>query len=97
MKIAPNNDYVLIQRKEAQTQTDGGLIIPDTAKEKMNRGVVLAVGPGQFLLNGNRAEPLVRTGSVVIFGKHAGTEFEHDGQKGLLLLRDNEILASYEE
>lgn len=93
--IHPLNDYVLVQRDAAKERTESGLYIPDNAKEKVNIGIVQAVGRGKALESGKLREPsstLVK-GAKVIFGKYAGQEFELDGEKGLLLLREDEILG----
>lgn len=92
-KIFPLGDKVLVQRDPGKDTTPSGIIIPDVAKEKLNRGVVLAVGAGKMLECGRIDEPRVKAGEHVIFGKYSGTEFELDGQKNLLVLREDDILA----
>lgn len=86
--IKPLADRVLVEPKEAETMTAGGLYIPDTAKEKPQQGVVIAAGPGKA------DEPMeVKTGDVVIYGKYAGTEFSYEGKK-YLIMKQSDILAT---
>ncbi len=96
MKIKPLHDRVIVERVELETQTEGGIIIPDTAKEKPQQGRVLAVGPGRRLENGERREMTVKEGDLVIFSKYAGTEFKLD-DKELLILREDDIYAIVEQ
>lgn len=85
--VKPLADRVLIEPAEAETKTAGGIIIPDTAKEKPQRGKVVAVG------NGKPDEPMtVKVGDVVLYGKYAGTEIQVDG-KDLLIMRESDIFA----
>ena len=85
--IRPLADRVVIEPKAAETQTASGLIIPDTAKEKPQQGVVVAAGPGK------KDEPMeVKVGDVVIYGKYAGTEFHLDG-KDYMIMRENDVIA----
>ncbi|MBP7754317.1 MAG: co-chaperone GroES [Bacteroidales bacterium] len=87
MKIKPLADRVLIEPKEAETKTAGGLFIPDTAKEKPQQGVVVAVG------NGKKDEPMELTvGDTVLYGKYAGTEISVDG-KDYLIMRQSDVVA----
>ena len=87
MKIKPLADRVLIEPKEAETKTAGGLFIPDTAKEKPQQGVVVAVG------NGKKDEPMELTvGDTVLYGKYAGTEISVDG-KNYLIMRQSDVVA----
>src|ERR1700761_6316785 len=79
-KIRPLEDRVVIQQIEAEEKTAGGIVLPDTAKEKPQRGKVLAVGPGKMLDSGERAEIGVKEGDEVLFGKYAGTEIKVDGE-----------------
>jgi len=92
MKIQPLNDRVLIERLEDETRSQGGIIIPDTAKEKPIRGKVVAAGPGEKLEAGGRKPMSVSEGDVVIYGKYAGTEVKIEG-KTFLLVREDEIFA----
>lgn len=87
VKATPLHDRVIIKPAPATEKTAGGIIIPDTAKEKPQRGIVLAAGPGK------KDEPTtVKTGDQVLYGKFAGTEFQYEGQE-LLIMRESDILA----
>ncbi len=87
MKIQPLADRVLIEPAPAETKTVGGIIIPDTAKEKPLQGTVVAVG------NGTKDEEMVlKAGDQVLYGKYAGTELEHEGQK-YLIMRQSDVVA----
>jgi chaperonin GroES len=91
-KIVPLGDRVLIQRVAAEESTKGGIILPDSAKEKPREGVVLAVGSGRVLKNGERKELSVSNGDRVLFSSYAGTEVKYDGEEYVILSED-EILA----
>ena len=90
--IRPLEDRVVIQQIEAEEKTAGGIVLPDTAKEKPQRGKVLAVGPGKLLDSGDRAPIGVVEGDEVLFGKYSGTEIKVDGQE-IKILRESDILA----
>ena len=92
MKIRPLNDRVLVLRIEEEEKTSGGIIIPDTAKEKPQEGKVIAVGSGKMSENGGRLPLDVKAGDRVLFGKYAGTEVKVEG-KELLVMREDDILA----
>jgi chaperonin GroES len=92
MKVRPLNDRVLVKRLEEETKTSGGLYIPDSAKEKPQRGVVVAVGKGKMKDDGTRIDPDVAKGDEVLFGKYAGTEISLDGVDHMVL-KEEEILA----
>jgi chaperonin GroES len=92
MKFRPLDDRVVIEVLEAEEKTAGGIVIPDTAKEKPSRGRVSAVGQGRLLESGERAPMSVKKGDVVIFGKYAGSDITHNRQE-FKILRENEILA----
>ena len=92
MKVKPLQDRVLIKRVEEETKTKGGIIIPDTAKEKPQEGLVVAVGPGKVTDAGNRVTPEVKAGDRILFGKYSGTEIKVDGVEHLIL-REDDILA----
>jgi chaperonin GroES len=92
MKVKPLQDRVLIKRVEEETKTKGGIIIPDTAKEKPQEGLVVAVGPGKVTDAGNRVAPEVKAGDRILFGKYSGTEIKVDGVEHLIL-REDDILA----
>ncbi len=96
MKIQPLHDRVIVERIEIEETTRGGIVIPDTAKEKPQQGRVLAVGPGKLLEDGSRREMSVKEGDLVIFSKYAGTEFKMD-DKELLILREDDIYAVIEQ
>ena len=91
-KIRPLGDKVLVERVEAESTTRGGIVLPDTAKEKPKRGKVLAVGDGKLLDNGERAAFQVKKGDEVIFASYAGTEIKVDGDE-LIIMDENDILA----
>ena len=92
MKLKPLGDKVVVKRLEAETTTKGGIVLPDTAKEKPKRGKVMAVGPGKTLDSGEVAKPTVKKGDQVIFSSFAGTEIEVDG-KEVLIMSTDDILA----
>lgn len=92
IKLRPLDDRVVVEPKEAEETTAGGIVLPDTAKEKPQRGTVIAVGPGKLLDNGSRAEMSVAVGDEVIYGKYSGSEVEIDG-KEVKILRESDILA----
>ncbi len=91
-KLQPLDDRIVVKRLDAEEKTAGGIILPDNAKEKPQRGEVIAVGPGKMLDSGKRVSPGVAAGDRVIFGKYSGTEVKVDGQE-LLIMRENDILA----
>lgn len=91
-KLQPLDDRIVVKRLDAEEKTAGGIILPDAAKEKPQRGEVIAVGPGKLLDSGTRATPDVVAGDIVIFGKYSGTEVKVDGVE-FLIMRENDILA----
>jgi chaperonin GroES len=91
-KLRPLDDRVVVEPVEAEEMTAGGIVLPDTAKEKPQRGTVRAVGPGRLLDSGNRADLSVSVGDVVIYGKYSGSDIEVDGQE-VKILRETDILA----
>ncbi|HDZ23235.1 MAG TPA: co-chaperone GroES [Desulfobacteraceae bacterium] len=95
MNIKPLNDRVLVLRIEEEEKTAGGLIIPDTAKEKPQEGKVIAVGPGKQDENGKRIPLEVKPNDRVLFGKYAGNEIKIDGVEHLIM-REDDILAILE-
>ena len=95
MTFRPLHDHVLVRRHEEGEQRQGGIIIPDTAKDKPYEGEVLAVGPGKRQDNGQRLPMAVAAGNRVLFGKYAGTEIRIDGED-LLVLRESDILGVFE-
>ena len=92
MKIKPLNDRVLVLRIEQEAKTSGGIIIPDTAKEKPQEGKVIGVGPGKVDENGKRIPLEVKANDRVLFGKYSGTEIKIDGVEHLIM-REDDILA----
>ncbi len=92
MKIRPLQDRILIQRIEEEEKTAGGIIIPDSAKEKPQEGRVIAVGKGKVLDNGQIAPLEVAAGDRVLFGKYAGTDVTLDGED-YVILREEDVLA----
>ncbi|MBR48157.1 MAG: co-chaperone GroES [Flavobacteriaceae bacterium] len=87
LNIKPLADRVLVEPAAAETKTSSGIIIPDTAKEKPQKGNIVAVGPG------TKDNPItVKVGDVVLYGKYSGTELNHDG-KDYLIMKENDILA----
>lgn len=95
MAIKPLNDRVLVKRTESEEKSAGGIFIPDTAKEKQQEGVVIAVGPGKMGENGQRQELQVKAGDRVLFGKYSGSEVTV-GAEEHVLLREDEIFAIVE-
>ena len=95
MKVKPLNDRVLIMRVEEEQKTKGGIIIPDTAKEKPMEGKVIAAGPGKVDDTGKRAPMDITAGDRVLFSKYAGTEIEIDGVEHLFM-REDDILGVIE-
>jgi chaperonin GroES len=92
MKIKPINDRVLVERVGEETKTAGGIIIPDTAKEKPQEGKVIAVGPGKIGEDGKRVAPEVKSGDRILFSKYAGTEIKVGGVEHVFM-REDDILA----
>jgi chaperonin GroES len=96
MKVRPLHDRVLIERIEAESKTAGGIIIPDTAKEKPAEGIIVAVGKGNFNEKGERIALDVSKGDRVLFAKWGGTEVKVNG-KELIILKESDILAVVEK
>jgi chaperonin GroES len=92
MKVKPLNDRVLVKRIEEVQVTKGGIVIPDTAKEKPIEGKVIAVGPGKMSDAGNRMALQVKEGDRVLFGKYAGSEIKMEGEE-YLMMREEDILG----
>jgi len=95
MKLKPLHDRVLVKRLEEEEKTKGGIIIPDTAKEKPIKGEVIAVGPGRLTEDGKRIEMSVKVGDKVMFSKYAGTEVKIEGEE-YLIMREDDIVAIIE-
>ncbi|MDO8303711.1 MAG: co-chaperone GroES [Sedimentisphaerales bacterium] len=96
MKIRPLGDKVLVQRLEAETKTAGGIVIPDAAKEKPQRGTVISVGEGKLLDDGSRGQVQVKKGDKVLFTSYAGTEVKIGG-KDYLIMDETDIMAVIED
>ena len=92
--LNPLDDRVVVKRLEAEEKTAGGIVLPDSAKEKPQKGEVLAVGPGKLLDSGKRAAPEVKPGDIVLFGKYSGNEVELEGDE-LVIVRMEDILAKF--
>ena len=92
LKVRPLDDRVVVEPLEADEKTAGGILLPDTAKQKPQRGRVLAVGPGKMLEDGQRAKVSVTKGDEVLFGRYGGTDIQVD-HKEIKILRESDILA----
>jgi chaperonin GroES len=95
MKLKPLQDRILVQRVEEETTTKGGIIIPDTAKEKPAEGKVIAVGNGKMGDDGKRMALEIKVGDRILFGKYSGTEVKIDGQE-YLIMREDDVLGVIE-
>jgi chaperonin GroES len=95
MKFRPLGDRVVVRRIEEEAKTAGGIIIPDTAKEKPSQGEIISVGPGALDDNGKRVAPEVKAGDIVLFGKWSGTEVKIDGEE-LLIMKESDIMGIIE-
>ncbi|MDO5673307.1 MAG: co-chaperone GroES [bacterium] len=95
MKIRPLNDRILVKRLEGEEKTAGGIIIPDSAKEKPAEGEIIAVGPGKLNEAGQRVAPNVTEGDRVLFSKYGGTDVKLDGED-FLIMREDDILGVIE-
>ena len=93
MSIQPLADRILIKSLEAEEKTKGGIVLPDTAKEKPQEGKVIAVGKGKLLDNGNYASTEVKKGDKVLYGKYSGTEVTTKEGEEYLIMREEDILA----
>ncbi len=91
-KIRPLDDRVVVEPVAAEAKTAGGIVLPDSAKEKPQRGKIVAVGPGKLLDNGQRAALSVAVGDEIIYGKYGGTDIELNGDE-VKILRESDILA----
>lgn len=95
MAVKPLDDRVLVKQSKAEEKTPGGIVLPDTAREKPQRGTVVAVGPGKLLENGQRGKMSLKKGDEVYYGKYAGTEIKIDGEEHVIL-RESDVLAIIE-
>jgi chaperonin GroES len=96
MKIRPLSDKVLVERVEAEAKTAGGIVLPDAAKEKPQKGKIIAVGEGKLLEDGTRKQVQVKKGDLVLFTSYAGTEIKVDG-KEYLIMDETDIMAVIEK
>ncbi len=96
VNIKPLDDRILIEQCEAEEKTAGGIVLPDTAKEKPQRGTVVATGPGKLLDSGQRGTMSVKPGDEVFYGKYAGSDVEV-GTKKYVILRESDVLAIIEK
>jgi len=93
MNFQPLGDRIIIKPLEAESKTKGGIVLPDTVKEKPQEGKVVAVGKGKVLENGTVQKPEVKEGDVVLYGKYAGTEVSTKGGEDYLIVREEDVLA----
>ena len=96
LKLQPLGDRVVVEREASEEKTAGGIVLPDSAKDKPARGRVVSVGPGRVLDDGSRSSLQVKVGDRVIFSSYSGESFKIDNQE-LLLMREDEILAVFED
>jgi chaperonin GroES len=96
MKLIPLDDRIVVQPQEAEEKTAGGIVLPDTAKEKPLMGKVISVGPGKLLDNGKRCEVAVKKGDTVLFGKYGGNDIKIDGVE-YKILHESDILGIVEK
>ncbi|MEP0842940.1 MAG: co-chaperone GroES [Phycisphaerae bacterium] len=96
VNLRPLDDRVVVKQGEAEERTAGGIVLPDTAKEKPQRGSVVAVGPGKLLDSGNRGALSVKVGDEVFYAKYAGSDVEVNGDK-YVILRESDVLAVIEK
>ncbi len=92
IKVRPLDDRVVVEPSEAEETTSGGIVLPDSAQERPQRGKILAVGPGRLLDSGKRGELSVVVGDEIIFGKYGGTDIEINGED-VKIMRESDILA----
>lgn len=92
LKLRPLDDHVVVKPLESVEKTEGGIVLPDTAKEKPQKGKVIAVGPGRLLKDGRRLALSVSVGDTVLFGKYSGTEVKIEGEE-LNIMRESDILG----
>lgn len=94
MNLKPLEDRVIVKALEAEKKTSGGIIIPDNAKEKPQKGEVIAVGPGKVSDQGKKMETTLKKGDKVLYGKYSGTEVTVDGEE-YLIMRESDVLATF--
>ena len=95
LKVKPLDDRVVVKPVDAEEKTAGGIVLPDTAKEKPQKGTVVAVGPGKLLDSGKRAEVAVKKGDVVLYGKYAGSDFKLEGEE-FKIIHESDLLGIVE-
>ena len=95
VNMQPLDDRIIVRPMEAEETTEGGIVLPDTAKEKPQKGEVVAVGDGKMLEDGGRANMTLKKGDVVLFGKYSGTEVKIDGEE-YSIMRESDVLAIVE-
>ena len=96
MNVKPLADRVIVKAAEPEEMTKGGIILPDTAKEKPQQGKIVAVGPGKFSDSGNLVKMSLKTGDKVLYGKYSGTEITLD-KTDVLIMRESDILAKFNQ
>jgi len=96
MAVKPLDDRVLVKQKEAEEKTAGGIVLPDTAKERPQRGTVMAVGPGKLLDSGQRGKMSLKKGDEVFYAKYSGAEIKIDA-KEYVILKETDVLAVVEK
>jgi chaperonin GroES len=96
MAVKPLDDRVLVKQSEAEERTAGGIVLPDTAKEKPQKGAVIAVGVGKLLDSGVRSKMTLKKGDEVFYGKYSGTEIKIDGDE-YVILKESDVLAVIEK
>jgi chaperonin GroES len=94
--VKPLDDRVLVKQSEAEERTAGGIVLPDTAKEKPQKGAVIAVGVGKLLDSGVRSKMTLKKGDEVFYGKYSGTEIKIDGEE-YVILKESDVLAVIEK
>jgi chaperonin GroES len=97
MSLRPLGDRIIVRRHEAQEKTAAGIYLPDTAKDKPQKGKVLATGPGKLLKNGSRKAPQLKEGDTIIFANWAGDEFKERTGDRILVMREEDVLAVVDE
>ena len=95
LKVKPLDDRVVVKPVEAEEVTAGGIVLPDAAREKPQKGTVIATGPGKLLDSGKRSAPAVKKGDVVLYGKYAGSDFKLDGDE-YKILHESDLLGIVE-
>jgi chaperonin GroES len=94
MKVKPLEDRIIVKALDAEEKTAGGIIIPDNAKEKPQRGEVMAIGPGKVSDKGTKIEMSLKKGDTILYGKYSGTEVKIDGVE-YIIMRESDVLASF--